>query len=141
MNVASVQQASPASGGVHTVGPVARDAPSIVPLQVKAAVEGAAEMTAERIVVLDVGDVLAITDWFIIASAPNVRRVRRIAELMESHVKAAGGAGPIRTEGLDEAHWVLLDFGEFVAHIFHEPTREYYDLERLWSDVPRHEFD
>ena len=141
MNVASVQQAPPASGGVHTVGPVARDAPSIVPLQVKAAVEGAAEMTGERIVVLDVGDVLAITDWFIIASAPNVRRVRRIAELMESHVKAAGGPGPIRTEGLDEAQWVLLDFGEFVAHIFHEPTREYYDLERLWSDVPRHEFD
>jgi len=50
------------------------------------------------------------------------------------------GPGPLRTEGLDEAHWVLLDFGEFVAHIFHEPSREYYDLERLWSDVPRHEF-
>ena len=97
-------------------------------------------MSAERIVALDVGDVLAITDWFIIASAPNARRVRRIAELMEAHVKAAGGPGPLRTEGLDEAHWVLLDFGEFVAHIFHEPSREYYDLERLWSDVPRHEF-
>ena len=97
-------------------------------------------MSAERIVVLDVGDVLAITDWFIIASAPNVRRVQRIAELMEEHVKAVGGEGPIRTEGLDEAQWVLLDFGEFVAHVFHAPTREYYDLERLWSDVPRHEF-
>ena len=141
MNVASVPHASPASGGVRAVELAPNGAPSTVPLLVKAAVDGAAEMTAERIVVLDVGDVLAITDWFIIASAPNVRRVRRIAELMESHVKAAGGSGPIRTEGLDEAQWVLLDFGEFVAHIFHEPTREYYDLERLWSDVPRHEFD
>ena len=112
-----------------------------VPPLVRAAVAGAAEMSAERIVALDVGDVLAITDWFIIASAPNARRVRRIAELMEVHVKAAGGPGPIRTEGLDEAQWVLLDFGEFVAHVFHEPSREYYDLERLWSDVPRHEFD
>ena len=141
MNVASVPQASPASGGVRAFELAPNDDHENVPLLVKAAVDGAAEISAERIVVLDVGDVLAITDWFIIASAPNVRRVRRIAELMEAHVKAAGGAGPIRTEGLNEAHWVLLDFGEFVAHIFHGPTREYYDLERLWSDVPRHEFD
>lgn len=98
-------------------------------------------MSAERIVVLDVGDVLAITDWFVIASAPNSRRVRRIAELIAEHVKTAGGDGPLRSEGLDDAQWVLLDFGLFVAHIFTEPTREYYDLERLWSDVPRHEFD
>jgi len=141
VNVASVPQASPASSGVHAVGqdPISPDVG--VPPLVQAAVDGAAEMSAERVVALDVGDVLAITDWFIIASAPNVRRVRRIAELMEAHVKAAGGAGPIRTEGLDDAQWVLLDFGEFVAHVFHEPSREYYDLERLWSDVPRHEFD
>lgn len=140
MNVASVRQATPVSSGVHALQPSPTDTGAEVPLLVQAAVDGAAEMSAERIVALDVGDVLAITDWFIIASAPNARRVRRIAELMEAHVKAAGGPGPLRTEGLDEAHWVLLDFGEFVAHIFHEPSREYYDLERLWSDVPRHEF-
>lgn len=138
--MASVQQASPASCGAHALQPVAESEASVPPPLVRAAVDAAAEMSAERVVVLDVGDVLAITDWFIIASASNVRRVRRIAELMEEHVKAAGGEGPIRTEGLDDAKWVLLDFGEFVAHVFHEPTREYYDLERLWSDVPRHEF-
>ncbi|WP_420443280.1 ribosome silencing factor [Candidatus Poriferisodalis sp.] len=138
--MASVPQASPASTGVHAVGPVPSSAAATVPPLVQAAVDGASEMSAERIVVLDVGDMLAITDWFVIASAPNARRVRRIAELMEQHVKAAGGEGPIRTEGLHEAQWVLLDFGEFVAHVFHEPTRAYYDLERLWSDVPRHEF-
>ncbi|MYA27125.1 MAG: ribosome silencing factor [Acidimicrobiales bacterium] len=138
--MASVRQATPVSSGVHALQPSPTDTGAEVPLLVQAAVDGAAEMSAERIVALDVGDVLAITDWFIIASAPNARRVRRIAELMEAHVKAAGGPGPLRTEGLDEAHWVLLDFGEFVAHIFHEPSREYYDLERLWSDVPRHEF-
>ena len=140
MIVVSVSQAPPDAAGVRAAGPASKGEPSAVPTLVQAAVDGAAEMSAERIVVLDVGDVLAITDWFVIASAPNVRRVRRIAELMEAHVKAAGGAGPIRTEGLDEAQWVLLDFGEFVAHVFHEATREYYDLERLWSDVPRHEF-
>ena len=138
--MASVQQASPASCGAHALQPVTESEASVPPPLVRAAVDAAAEMSAEHVVVLDVGDVLAITDWFIIASAPNVRRVRRIAELMEEHVKAAGGEGPIRTEGLDDAKWVLLDFGEFVAHVFHEPTREYYDLERLWSDVPRHEF-
>lgn len=141
MNVASAPQASPVSSGVHAFQRDPINAGAGVPPLVRAAVDGAAEMSAERIVALDVGDVLAITDWFIIASAPNARRVRRIAELMEVHVKAAGGPGPIRTEGLDEAQWVLLDFGEFVAHVFHEPSREYYDLERLWSDVPRHEFD
>ncbi|WP_419945113.1 ribosome silencing factor [Candidatus Poriferisodalis sp.] len=140
MSVASVPQASPADGAMHAPKPIAESLASVPPALVRAAVEGASEMSAERIVVLDVGDVLAITDWFVIASAPNVRRVRRIAEMMEEHVKAAGGEGPIRTEGLDEAQWVLLDFGEFVAHVFHESTREYYDLERLWSDVSRHEF-
>ena len=115
-------------------------AAAAVPALVRAAALGASEMSADRIVVLDVGAVLAITDWFVIASAPNLRRVRRIAEMMEEHVKAVGGEGPLRTEGLDSAQWVLLDFGEFVAHVFHEPTREYYDLERLWSDVPRYEF-
>ena len=141
MNVASVRQASLASSGVHAPEPDPISSNGGVPPYVQAAVDGALEMSAERVVVLDVGDILAITDWFIVASAPNVRRVRRIAELMEAHVKGAGGPGPIRTEGLSEAQWVLLDFGEFVAHIFHEPCREYYDLERLWSDVPRHEFN
>ncbi len=117
------------------------DVQAAVPTLVRAAAIGAAQLSAERIVVLDVGDVLAITDWFIIASAPNARRVRRIAELIEEHVKVAGGSGPVLTEGLNEAQWVLLDFGEFVAHVFNEPSRAFYDLERLWSDVPRYEFD
>ncbi len=139
MSVAPAQQALSADDSRPQLRSVTED-PVLLPPLVLAAVDGASEMSAERIVVLDVGDVLAITDWFIISSAPNARRVRRIAELMQEHVKMAGGDGPIRTEGLDDAQWVLLDFGEFVAHVFHEPQREYYDLERLWSDVPRYEF-
>ena len=112
-----------------------------LPELVEAAARGAANLQASNIVALDVGDVIAITDWFVVASAGNVRQVRRIAEEVEAEVKASGGEGPIRVEGLEDATWVLLDFGWFVVHVFHEDTRAYYDIERLWSDVPRVEYD
>ena len=98
-------------------------------------------MSAERVVALDVGDVLAITDWFIIASAPNVRRVR-------AHRRADGRAregGRGRGALYAPKDWTTRSgscstSGSSSRTCFHEPTREYYDLERLWSDVPRHEF-
>lgn len=108
-----------------------------LPEHVLAAVEGASEIKAENIVVLDVGDMLGVTDHFIIASAPNVRQVRRIAEEVEEFVKRAGGDGPVRVEGVREGMWVLLDFGAFVVHVFHTDSRRFYDLERLWSEAPR----
>ena len=76
-----------------------------------------------------------------ITSAANPRQVRTIAEEVEEQIKAAGGPGPIRTEGLDDLRWALLDYGDVVVHVFHEEAREYYDLERLWSDVPRLDWD
>jgi ribosome-associated protein len=91
-------------------------------------------------VVLDVGDVLSITDSFVIVSAPNTRLVRTIADEIEEQVTAAGGPKPVRIEGLDDLHWVLMDYAEFVVHIFLQETREYYELERLWADVPRIEW-
>lgn len=94
-------------------------------------------MGGRSIVALAVGDVLAITDWFVITSAPNARLVRRIAEVVEESVKAAGGTGPLRIEGLAQGQWVLMDFGEFIVHVFSDQTRVYYDLEKLWDDVPR----
>lgn len=105
-----------------------------------AAAQGAADLLGDDIVVLDVGDVLAITDHFVVVSASNVRQVRRIADEVEAAVKAAGGDGPLRVEGLDDAQWVLIDFGAFVVHVFHSETRAFYDIERLWSDVPRIEW-
>jgi ribosome-associated protein len=88
-------------------------------------------------VVLDVGEVLAIVDWFVITSAGNPRQVRTIAEEIEAAVKRAGGGGPIRVEGTDDARWILLDMGDVVVHVFLDEVRNYYELERLWSDVPR----
>lgn len=91
--------------------------------------------------VLAVGDVLAITDHFVIASAPNTRQVRTIAEEVERHISAAGGPRPQRVEGLDDRRWVLLDYGAFVVHVFLQETRDYYELERLWGDVARVRWD
>ena len=112
-----------------------------LPTLVLAAARGAADLQASDLVVLDVGDVIGITDWFLIASSSNVRQVRRVAEEVEAAVKGAGGDGPTRIEGLEDAKWILMDFGVFVVHVFHDDTRSFYDIERLWSDVPRVRFD
>ena len=105
------------------------------------AAQAAASKKALDPVVLAVGDVLAITDSFVIVSASNTRLVRTIAEEIEQQVREAGGPSPLRVEGLDDLHWVLVDYGEFVVHVFLQETREYYELERLWSDVPRIEWE
>ncbi len=101
------------------------------------AAQAAASKKADDIVILDVGGVLAITDSFLIASASNDRLVHAIAEEVERSIKEAGGGAPLRTEGLREAEWVLMDYGDFVVHIFLDETRRFYDLERLWGDAPR----
>jgi len=101
------------------------------------AARAAASKKGDDVVILDVGDVLVITEAFVVASAPNDRLVRTIAEEVEKRLKEEGRGGPRRIEGLREAEWVLLDYGDFVVHVFLEETRRYYDLERLWSDAPR----
>ena len=72
-----------------------------------------------------------------ITSGRNVRQVRTIAEEIEKKLKDEGQDGPVRTEGLRDASWVLLDYGDFVVHVFLEETRGYYNLDRLWADAPR----
>lgn len=92
---------------------------------------------ARDVVILEVGDVLVVADEFVIASAPNDRQVRAIVDDVERLVGEAGFGRPLRVEGLDDRHWVLMDYGDVVVHVFVDETREYYELERLWSDVPR----
>lgn len=93
--------------------------------------------SATDVVVLEVGPVLALCSHFVICSAPNTRQVRAISDEVEAQVREAGGPKPKRTEGLDDLRWVLLDYGDFVVHVFVDEARQYYDLERLWSDVDR----
>lgn len=120
-------------------GGVNPDAPSPFELALIAA-RTAAEKKGDETVVLDVGPVLNITDHFVVTSAGNVRLVRTIAEEVEAAVKRRGGPGPSRIEGFDDARWVLLDYGDFVVHVFLDEARQYYDLERLWSDAERVEW-
>jgi len=101
------------------------------------AARAADDKKATSTVVLEVGPILAITDAFVITSANNARLVKTIADEIEFQVKAAGGPSPLRIEGLDDARWVLVDYGDFVAHVFLDEVREYYDLERLWSDAAK----
>lgn len=86
--------------------------------------------------VIEVGDLIAITDYFVISSGSNDRQVRAIAEEVERQVKGRG-VSPRAIEGLDDARWVLMDFGDFVVHVFNDEARSFYNLERLWSDAPR----
>ncbi len=104
---------------------------------VAVAATAAAAKKGEDVVVLEVGQILAITDAFVITHGANTRQVRTIAEEVEEKVGAAGGPKPLRVEGLDDARWVLLDYGDFVVHVFLDDARAFYDLERLWGDAPR----
>jgi ribosome-associated protein len=88
-------------------------------------------------IVLEVGAIIAITEYFVIASAPNVRQVRTIVDEVERRIKDDTGVAPISIEGTRDASWVLVDYGDIVVHVFLGETRDYYDLERLWADAPR----
>ena len=87
-------------------------------------------------VIIDVGDVLVVTDLFVITHGNNARQVRAIAESVEDSLKAAGGPSPLRIEGTDDRQWLLLDYGSFVVHVFDAERRALYQLERLWGDCP-----
>jgi ribosome-associated protein len=101
------------------------------------AARAAADKKSEDTLVLDVGDIIGIAEVFVITSGANTRQVRTIVDEIELAMKQDGGGAPRSVEGLNDASWVLMDYGDVVVHIFLEETREYYALERLWTDAPR----
>lgn len=110
---------------------------SLTPLQsLGRAIEAAADKKANDIVVIDVGPFLAITDHFLICSAPSERQVKTIAEEIEKQLREAGTKST-RNEGTADGGWVLNDYGDFIVHVFTDEMRKYYDLERLWKDAER----
>jgi ribosome-associated protein len=103
---------------------------------VNAAAQAAADKLAHDIISYDVSDVLAITDAFLLASAPNDRQVKSIVDEVEERLTKELGAKPVRREGDREARWVLLDYVDIVVHVQHSEERVFYALERLWKDCP-----
>ncbi len=104
------------------------------------AARAADEKKADDILVLSVGPLLAITDYFVISSASNRRLVRTVVEAVEEAVRDELGRSPVRIEGLAEQQWVLMDYGDAVVHVFSAEMRAYYEIERLYRDVPRVEW-
>ena len=102
----------------------------------KVAAQAADEKQATDVTVLDVGEILAITDLFVVASAGNKRQVRTICDAITDAVRRETGRSPLSSEGVTEQQWILIDYGSVVIHVFDDETRRFYEIERLYRDVP-----
>ena len=100
------------------------------------AARAADDKQGSDIIVLNVGDILAITEMFVIVSASNSRQLRTIANEITAKIREESERRLLRSEGMAEQQWVLLDYGDVVVHIFSEEIREFYEIERLYQDVP-----
>jgi ribosome-associated protein len=102
----------------------------------RAAVDAAEDKQGHDTIVLDVGDVLAITQLFVVTSASNPRQLRTIAGEVSEQVRTRCSRSPKHTEGAADDQWILLDYGDVVVHVFAEEARRFYEIERLYRDVP-----
>mgnify|MGYP001237918910 CR=1 FL=1 len=108
-----------------------------LPPAVATAAESADAKLGRETVILAMEELFGVVDAFVITSAQNTRHVRTLVEEIERSVKEAHGFPPLRVEGLQDGTWVLMDYGDFIVHVFLQETRDYYDLEHLWSGAPR----
>lgn len=104
--------------------------------RVLAALHAASEKKAIEPVVLDLREIASFTDYFVIVSGANERQVQAISDEVYESLKKAGHAAA-RVEGYKTAEWILLDYGDFVVHVFEQKARKFYDLERLWRESKR----
>jgi ribosome-associated protein len=105
--------------------------------QVSAAIAACQEKKAEDITILELEkDSGAFTDYFVVCSGTNPRQIQAISDEVEDRLKKAG-LRPTHVEGYKQAEWVLIDYVDFVVHIFTEKARQYYDLERLWKSAKK----
>ncbi|HEY0787475.1 MAG TPA: ribosome silencing factor [Thermoanaerobaculia bacterium] len=107
-----------------------------IQLRVKSAVETALDKKAFELDVLSVGELTSIADYFILCSASNERQTKAIADAVEERLREEHGARPLYVEGTNIGRWVLMDYGDFIIHVFTEECRRFYSLERLWGDAP-----
>jgi len=112
-------------------------APFELPGELARAAELAMERKAIEVCVLDLRGISSATDYFLIASGTSDTQVRSIADHILEELRAEG-VRPGHVEGVEGGHWVLIDYIDFVVHVFHPAAREFYRLERLWGDAPAH---
>ncbi len=105
------------------------------------AAAAADDKLADDTIIIDVGEVFAVSDYFVITSGSTHRQVHAIVDGIEEGVAAEGGPRPVRVEGHEEREWVLMDYGPFVVHVFRQEQRDFYQLEKLWGDRPRLEWE
>jgi len=105
--------------------------------EVKLAIASASEKKAFDLTVLDLREIATFTEFFIIASANNQRQVQAICDEIQEQLKKQLNSKAVRIEGYNSAEWVLLDYGDFIVHVFEQKAREFYDLERLWRDAKK----
>ena len=111
-----------------------------LPKEVARAVDQLFERKALEVTLLDLRGISSATDWFVIATGTSDTHVSSLADNVVEGLKKEG-VRPLNVEGQRESRWVLIDYFDFVVHVFHPAAREFYQLERLWGDAPTHVFD
>ncbi|HMM36862.1 MAG TPA: ribosome silencing factor [Thermoanaerobaculia bacterium] len=112
-----------------------READARLQKQIRRAVQALLDKKAEKLVVLNLQELGAFAEYFVLASATNERQAQAMSDAVEMAMKAEGRR-PFSHEGYNKGAWILLDYGEVVFHLFHEEARRFYGLERLWGDAP-----
>ena len=105
--------------------------------ELRLAIQCADEKKALNMIGLDLREIASFTEFFVIASGTNQRQVQAIADEISEQLKKQLRRKAVRIEGYNTAEWVLLDYGDFVIHLFNKEARDFYDLERLWRDARR----
>jgi ribosome-associated protein len=133
---AKEQSLRPAKGSRQQTRAVSGDLHGELDPRILLALHAAGDKKAINSVVLDLREIASFTDYFVITSGANERQVQAISDEIYERLKHAGSAAA-RVEGYKTAEWILLDFGDFVVHVFDQKARNFYDLERLWREATR----
>ncbi len=137
-NTSTTKKTTTKKAAAKTAVPKASGTPRL-PKAISVAIEAAQDKKATGLVVLDLKKAGAFTDYFVICSAANPRQVQAIADGIEQALKGQKQR-PTLVEGYARAEWVLLDYFDFVIHVFSKHARDFYGLDRLWGSATRHEF-
>ena len=136
----SRSRSSKAAVSASKAVPAAKTKTPRLPKAVATAVEAARDKKAEDTVVLDLRKAGGFTDFFVICTGTNPRQINAIADGVQETLRAEFGERPHLAEGIEQSQWILLDYFNFVVHVFSRECRAFYELERLWGSAERYEF-